>query len=159
MSGRSEGGISLIDLVIILVILGIIVSIAIPNRLAARRAANEASAQSSLRTINRAELTYQASVGSGQYGTLVMLGTYGLVDRDLASAKTSGYDFTLGTSQVIAGSPAQYWAYALPHTTSGLGRTGTLRFAIAEDGVLRADRTISAPANRAAVGNMTAAGN
>lgn len=152
-------GFSLIELLIVVTIIGIIASIAIPNLLASRRAANEGSAQQSIRTISSAEATYQVTAGNGSFGQLSTLMNSYLVDSVLGSGTKSGYAFTLGSGQVIAGPPAQYWTYALPTTTSGFGKTGTRRFATSEDGVLRGDLTLSAPADRAAVGSMAALGN
>src|SRR5689334_15926995 len=132
---KKASGFSLIELLIVVAIIGIIASIAIPNLLASRRAANEASAQSSLRTIQSCELTYQATTGHGDYGTLANLKGDSLTDLVLGGGVKSGYAFeaTPGPAGVR---PALFYATATPIVTSGVGKTGTRRFGIAEDGVL-----------------------
>src|SRR5437016_4025225 len=151
--------VSLPNLLIVVAIIGIIAAIAIPNLLASRRAANEGSAQQSMRTISSAEVTYLNTAGAGSYGTLSDLMAKNNVDSVLGQADTtakSGYLFTVNP---VAGTPAQFWAFALPASTSGVGQTGTRRFAISEDGVLRGDTTLTGPADEAAVQAMSALGN
>lgn len=137
-------GFTLIELLIVVAIIGLIAAIAIPSLLASRRAANEASTQASLRTISSCQATYQATNGMGDYGDLPALGAQTLTDAVLASGTKSGYEFAVYPS-APGDRPALYYATAVPTIPSGVGQTGTRRFGIAEDGVLRGDNTALTP--------------
>ena len=158
MQRQNQAGFSLIEVLIVVTIIGIVASIAVPNLLASRRAANEGSAQQSMRTIASCEITYLHTEGAGNYADLTQLGQKTLTDTVLSSGTKSGYSFVVNP---VNGSTPQYWAYAIPTNTSGIGKTGSRRFGITEDGVLRGDGNVSggAPADEAAILAMNAVGN
>ena len=152
---QNYAGFSLIELLIVVTIIGIIASIAIPNLLASRRAANEASAQQAMRTISSSQHAYYFTYGNGSYADLATLGARVMTDTVLSSGNKSGYHFEATPE------PNQYWAFAFPSTPTGMTQTGTRRFAITEDGVLRGDVDLSsgAPTDHASVLAMPPMGN
>lgn len=156
MKRLNHAGFSLIELLIVVTIIAIVASIAVPNMLASRRAANEGSAQQSMRTIASCEITYLHTKGAGNYADLTQLGQEILTDSVLSSGTKSGYSFVINP---VSGTQPQYWAYAIPTITSGIGKTGSRRFGISEDGVLRGDNTLAVPADEAEVQGMGPVGN
>ncbi len=144
MNKSHQDGFSLIELLIVVAIIGIVAAIAIPNLLASRRAANEGSALSSLRTIQSSEVTYQHSTGDGEFGTLVDLRGDFLIDEVLGTGSKSGYNFA-ATPSAAGTEPVEFYATAAPIITSGVTRTGTRRFGVTEDGVIRGDSVALTP--------------
>jgi prepilin-type N-terminal cleavage/methylation domain-containing protein len=153
---RKQKGFSLIELLIVVAIILIIAAIAIPSLLRARISANEASAVASLRTINTAMITYNATYPTvGFAATLASLGGLApcvpastaacLIDSVLSAGSKSGYSFA---ATGAGGPPAtNYFATGVP---LGLNQTGTRSFCSYSDAVVRVQPTGAAIASSAA---------
>jgi type IV pilus assembly protein PilA len=151
---RKQQGFSLIELLIVVAIILIIAAIAIPNLIRARMSANEASAVGSVRSINSAEISYNAAYSDlGFATTLSFLGGPAgatcvpstssgcFVDSSLSTGTTSGYVFalTIGSSPAVGAIVPSYSISATPVTPN---QTGTRYFCSFEDAVVRSSTAL-----------------
>jgi type IV pilus assembly protein PilA len=146
---RKQKGFSLIELLIVVAIILIIAAIAIPNLIRARMSANESSAVGSVRTINTAEISYNAAYpAQGFTSALTNLGgaspctpsttTGCFIDAVLSAANPatkSGYRFQTGAGACTASTPANCYAVSANPVTAN--QTGVRSFCSFEDAVVR----------------------
>ena len=154
---RKQKGFSLIELLIVVAIILIIAAIAIPNLMRARMSANEASAVGSVRSINTAEISYNAAYSNlgfatslpylgGPAGAACVPSTSSgcFIDSALGSGTKSGYTYALqiGSSSVIGS-----WApsYSIGATPQLLDITGIRSFCSFEDAVVRSTSAALTP--------------
>jgi type IV pilus assembly protein PilA len=135
-------GFSLVELLIVVAIILVIAAIAIPNFMRAKMSANESSAADALRTINTAEVGYDASFPTVGYAPLSALGganpctpsstTGCFLDSFLATNGNGngkdGYSFTI-TSPTVAG-------YSSNADALAINQTGTKSFCSDQTGVI-----------------------
>jgi prepilin-type N-terminal cleavage/methylation domain-containing protein len=140
---KDQKGFSLVELLAVVGIIGILASISVPRLLISRRAANEGSAISSMRTIHSVEASYQSTYGQGEFADLPTLVSAKLVDTTFSTNTKSGYEFEIHPS-AVGTRPASFFAFAIPSVTTGIAQTGSRRFGVCEDGVLRGDASLTA---------------
>jgi type IV pilus assembly protein PilA len=147
---QKQNGFSLIELLIVVAIILIIAAIAIPTLTRARVAADESSAVGSLRTINTAEISYNAAYPAVGFATnLTYLGGTAtpcipgtgsgcFIDSILSAANPSsksGYTFTSGNGSCAAATPVN--CYSVTATPQFAAYTGAKSFCSFEDAVVR----------------------
>jgi type IV pilus assembly protein PilA len=149
---KPQKGFTLMELMIVVALILIIAAIAIPSMKEAQMNANEASAVGSIRAINTAEVTYQATYG-GYADSLANLGgvdpctksaaTACLLDQSLAGGVKSGYKFVASGGNPTGGANASYVVGAAPEA---FDRTGRRLFCSTDKNVIRADLNAGASA-------------
>ncbi len=97
-------------------------------------AQNERFAIRTLQTLHSAEITYQATAGNGEFGSLNSLSVFNLIDTVLASGNKYGYRFVIEKTGRTANAPATFTITATPQR---YGKTGRQSFYIATSGDIR----------------------
>jgi type IV pilus assembly protein PilA len=148
---QRHSGFSLIELLIVVAIILIIAAIAIPTLTRARVAADESSAVGSVRSINSAEISYNAAYPNvGFTTTLSRLGspsgtctpsttTGCFIDSILSTGTKSGYVFASGAGS--CGTPTPMTCYSVTASPLFPAYTGARYFCSFEDGVVRYSST------------------
>jgi type IV pilus assembly protein PilA len=140
-------GFSLIELLIVVAIILIIAAIAVPSYLRARMEANESSAVSGLRTINTAQISYQAAYPTAGFSSsLTALGGTScsppsasgacMIDTVLAGGSKSGYTYSLTNATGTPNTTYQVIANPLVWDVSGMRY-----FCTFQDAVVRSSLT------------------
>lgn len=104
---------------------------------------NEKKAIATLRTLHAAEMTFAASGGAGNYGSLTELRRAALVDEALVFSEKNGYRFIVVTRNQSSNNPAAVQVIAVP---ASYPKTGRRSFFIDETGVIRGANHGGAPA-------------
>lgn len=143
---RQTDGFSLMELMVVVAVIFILLAIAIPGMREMIIHANEASAVASIRAINTAEASYQATYG-GYAESLDELGgaepckksaeTACLLDQSLAGGEKSGYRFGAIGGNLSGRVNTSYLASATPDV---FDRTGKRIFCSTDRGVIRVDQ-------------------
>jgi type IV pilus assembly protein PilA len=130
--GRTEGGFTLIELMIVIAIIAIIASIAVPSMVGARKNANEGTAIASLRTLITAERIYRerALNGVNDYASsIAALGSATLIDSALSTGTRNGYVYSIIS--------ADHWTWQGQAMPQILNVTGDRTFYVDDTGVIR----------------------
>src|SRR5580658_3845197 len=164
---RTQGGFSLIELLIVVAIILILAAIAIPNMLKSKMAANQAAAVSNLRIITTASVSYWVTYGNGYPPSLDALGGPAsgaatcngsiLIDEILSTApyQKTGYQYAFSGQggnvvNVPTGCTAGFQGYLASTAPISVGSTGHISYCSSEPGIIHYDLTGAATATEAA---------
>lgn len=100
----------------------------------ARRYFNERSAMNSLRTIHSAQMTYQSTIGNGNFTLFEELYQAGFIDRYLRASFKHEYLFSIQYQDRTEITPATFFSRATP---ARYGKASRKSFYIDQTGVLR----------------------
>lgn len=104
----------------------------------------EAAAISSLRVLHGAQMTYQATSGNGNFGSLCELREMNLIDQILGQGSRFGYYFVILKRDRTEQRPAIVEIRAIPQNYP---TTGVRSFIVATEGVIRGADRAGAPVN------------
>lgn len=132
---RSEGGFSLIELMIVIAIIGILIAVGITGWKAALRSANEAAAIKTLRTVAEQQMLYYNSHQRITFGSFEEMRKEDLLDNrfDVSPPLIEGYIFTLKVVPRSTGQQAGYTLNADPQISEGVSATGRNHFYLDSD--------------------------
>jgi type IV pilus assembly protein PilA len=144
---KRQKGFTLIELLIVLAIILVIAGIAIPSLIHVKINANETSAVASIKAIQTAQTSYQATYAAQGYASsLAALGGSDsctpspanacLIDEVLTAGTKAGYNFSVVGGNAVKGGNTTYVVGAAPQAYN---RTGVRRFCATEKSVIRWD--------------------
>jgi type IV pilus assembly protein PilA len=149
----TEGGFTLMELLIVMAIIIIIMTVAIPSFLNLRKQADETSAMQSVRAIHQAEIQYNSNYPT--QGFTCNIGDLGgaststagptsaqLLPLDLASGQKAGYTFAItNCTKVNINGQDQITSYQITAVPQAVGKTGNRGFCSDMSGDILSDPT------------------
>ncbi|HLA95311.1 MAG TPA: hypothetical protein VK612_06290, partial [Pyrinomonadaceae bacterium] len=103
---------------------------------------NERCTLLDVRNLHGAEMTYAATYGNGNFGSVAQLIASRFISERLSTGQTRGYNFTVTFANATGQNPATFQISAVPQI---YGVTGIRSFFIATDGVIRGGDKNGAP--------------
>lgn len=110
------------------------------------RTFSEVFVMRSLRQIHSAQVTYNATYGNGNFGSLQNLHQAGFIDEALSSGSKYGYTFVV--TFVPYTPPSTPSTFTVTATPRSYRKTGLRSFFIATEGILRGADRQGGPANQ-----------